>query len=284
MQQQSNESAALLLEINPQLANNKRLLSNMQAKAFTLSGFHMMGIEEQNDLRVSQCGTACDQSYTGNLLNVSSDMLDTNPENGNLEEELERIIMLADNMREKALSTEEILAGDVAIKSQKGKKDSKRSSVTSLVLRSRKSLRSGCADNSSTLLHGQPRLSPLAARAALAAAVTPLRQANQTNLSAKSQGLSLHSASCKAGTSFVKKNNRYNQVEKCQKTGVSVRRNYRNTSACKRTPEPPVKESGSFLNQCDQHIQLTVDIPVYGDQVAEKVMNLIVDVPLLGRQ
>ncbi|KAI5060178.1 hypothetical protein GOP47_0024598 [Adiantum capillus-veneris] len=257
----------------------------MQAEAFTLSGFHMMGIEEQNDLRVSQCGTACDQSYTGNLPNVSSDMLDTNPESGNLEEELERIIMLADNIREKALSTTEILAGDIAIRSQKGKKDSKRSSVTSLVLRrSRKSLRPGCADNSSTLLHRQPRLSPLAARAALAAAVTPLRQAKQTNLSAKSQGLSLHSASCKAGTSFIKKNNRYNQVKR-QKTGISVRQNYRNTSTCKQSPGPPVKESASFLlNQCEQDIQLTVDIPVYRDQVAEKAMNLIVDVPLLGRQ
>ncbi|MCO5581183.1 hypothetical protein L7F22_035061 [Adiantum nelumboides] len=214
-----------------------------------------MGTEEQNDLGVSQCGTIQDQSNAGT---VNNDMLDINPENANLEEALERIIMLADDISEKAQSTTENLAEDLATKNHKGKKNSKRSSVASLVLgRSCKRLRSSCTDKSSMLLHGQPRLSPLAARAALAATVTPLRKGNQANLVGNAQGI--HSETCMAGTSFskdAKNNDRNIHVKKGQNTRASLGQNHRTTLDCKRTNGPAVKETEIYTGKRKKAIKL----------------------------
>ncbi|KAH7372667.1 hypothetical protein KP509_17G015600 [Ceratopteris richardii] len=130
-------------------------------------------------------------------------MLDTEAENDNLEEELEKIMMLADNICDSALSGGENLAGNASSKKQKGARRSKRSSTVDFALRTNhKNLRS-CTDKS-IHLQSQPRLSPLAARAALAASVTPIREGAKSNLCDATPRREASKSNVSDTTTFVK--------------------------------------------------------------------------------
>eukprot|EP00250_Pteridium_aquilinum_P006035 c16024_g1_i1 orf=82-729(+) len=198
-----------------------------------------------------------------------------------LEAEMDKIIMLADNFNERALSATQNLA---ATRRRKGLRNLGRNSITSLVHKSRQNnSQSSCTAKLPLLLHKRPRLSPLAARAALAAAVTPLRQARQVILFESSQELSVHSGRCKAGTScMVVAEDDPNNLhvvfkEKDQNTVATVKR------GCGQFLEP-IKEMGSLLvNQYDHEnkdVELVIDIPIHEDLLPENAMDLIIDIPI----
>lgn len=149
-----------------------------------------------------------------------------------LEEEMDRIIMLAENFD--------------AARRQNGLQNLRRN--FSLVHKKKqKKTQSSCTGEVPLLLHKRPRLSPLAARAALAAAVTPLRQARQVILFESSQELSAHSARCKVCTSCM--------------VGKLV-----NRCVCE------------LMEKTD--VELIIDIPIYEDLPIKNAINLTIDIPI----
>ncbi|KAH7283195.1 hypothetical protein KP509_35G065700 [Ceratopteris richardii] len=118
----------------------------------------------------------------------------------------------------------------------------------------------------------QPRLSPLAARAALAAAVTPLEHASQSCLSNKPNMQPTFRASisppkiCENGSRKHGKSTR-----------VSARRNHGSVTSGQTFATSVEQASFLLMDQHDHEVHLIIDIPIEMDI---NTASLVVDFPV----